>query len=196
LLGGQVSDFDGDQLSYQWLEGATVFFSGTIQAIYGGTAVYLPYYTINNLDVGTHTLTLQVSDGINPPVSSSVTVDIIDTIAPTLAPAPDKTILWPPNHKMVTVTIFANASDNSGLPVNLTASVASNEPQDGLGDGDTPQDWTTPVIHNGIITLQLRAERSGKGNGRIYIVTVVATDQSGNSSAATVNISVPHDKGK
>ncbi len=196
LLGGQVSDVDGDQLSYQWLEGATVLFSGTIQTTPGGTAVYLPYDAINTLAVGTHTLTLQVSDGVNPPVSSSVIVEIIDTIAPILSPAPDKTILWPANHKMVPITIYANASDNSGGPVSLSASIASNEPQDGLGDGDMPQDWTAPVINNGIITLQLRAERSGKGNGRLYTVTIVAKDQSGNSSTATVTISVPHDMGK
>jgi hypothetical protein len=30
-LGGYVSDFDGDLLSYQWMEGAAVLFSGTVQ---------------------------------------------------------------------------------------------------------------------------------------------------------------------
>jgi N-acetylneuraminic acid mutarotase len=196
VIGGQVSDFDGDHLSYQWLEGETVLFSGLIQAINGGTPVYLPYVTINNLDVGIHTLTLRVSDGINKPVSASIAVKIIDTVAPTLAPAPDKAILWPANHKMVTVTIFANASDNSGKPVSLKASVASNEPEEGLGDGDTYPDWTEPVISNGIITLKLRAERSGRGNGRTYTIMIEAMDDSGNTSTAKVNISVPHDKGK
>lgn len=196
LIGGQVSDFDGDLLSYEWLEGATVLFSGTIQAVAGGTPYDLTPVNINNLPLGTHTLTLQVSDSINQPVSKSITVVIIDTIAPTLAPAPDKTILWPANHKMVAITIYANASDNSGGPVTLSASVASNEPQDDLGDGDTPQDGTTPVINNGIITLQLRAEKSGKGSGRIYTITIVATDGTGNTSTAKVNISVPHDMGK
>ncbi len=119
-----------------------------------------------------------------------------DTIAPILAPVSDKSILWPANHKMVPVTILANASDNSGRPVTLSAWVASNEPQEGLGDGDTPQDWTTPVISNGIITLQLRAERSGEGSGRIYTVTIVAKDGAGNASTANVEILVPHDKGK
>ena len=57
-------------------------------------------------------------------------------------------------------------------------------------------DWTEPVIDqdNGIITLQLRAERSGTGEGRIYTITITATDESGNSSQAQVNIIVPHDK--
>ena len=64
---------------------------------------------------------------------------------------------------MVDIVIEANASDNSGLPVTLTASVTSNEPEDGLGDGDSAPDWAEPVIdqETGIITLQLCAERAG-----------------------------------
>ena len=121
-----------------------------------------------------------------------------DDIPPTLAPLPDKTILWPPNHKMVTVSILANASDDSGGPVTLAATVSSNEPENGLGDGDTAPDWTTPLIDqtDGIITLQLRAERSGRGNGRVYTVTITATDGSGNRSQANVDIIVPRDQRK
>jgi len=119
-----------------------------------------------------------------------------DDIPPTLAPHANKTILWPPNHKMVTVRIEANASDNSGDPVTLAARVSSSEPQNGLGDGDTAPDWTEPIIDqaDGIITLQLRAERSGRGNGRVYTVTITATDESGNTTQAGVDIIVPHDQ--
>jgi len=44
--------------------------------------------------------------------------------------------------------------------------------------------------------LQLRAERSGRGNGRVYTVTITATDESGNTGQADVDIIVPRDKGK
>jgi hypothetical protein len=84
----------------------------------------------------------------------------------------------------------------SGAPVFLTAIVSSNEPEDGLGDGDMSPDWTEPVIINGTITLQIRAERSGSGNGRIYTITIIAIEDSGNSSQAYVNIIVPHDQRK
>ncbi len=97
---------------------------------------------------------------------------------------------------MADILIRVNARDNSGGPVRLSASVASNEPQNGQGDGDTSPDWTAPVIDqiNGTISLKLRAERSGGGNGRIYTVTITGMDSSGNSSQARVEIQVPHDK--
>ncbi len=196
-LGGQVSDFDGDALTYDWLEGQTSLFTGLVQAIFGGDAVDLPQHTVYP-DLGAHTLTLRVTDGINNPVVADIAVEVIDTVAPTLAPVPDKGILWPPNHKMVDITIEANAGDNSGGPVTLTAAVTSNEPEDGLGDGDKYPDWSDLEIDSetGVISLQLRAERSGSGDGRVYTVTIMATDESGNSSSADVKIIVPHDMRK
>ena len=195
-LGGQVSDFDGDLLSYQWLEGGNVLYSGSIQTAAGGTPVTLQDFVTSSLSMGQHAITLQVSDGINEPQAKEIAVEIVDNTVPTLAPTADQSILWPPNHNLVEVIIQANASDNSGLPVALTASVASNEPTDGLGDGDMSPDWTEPIIdqENGIIALQLRAERSGSGDGRIYKVAITATDQSANSSTVNIEIIVPHDK--
>lgn len=59
-------------------------------------------------------------------------------------------------------------------------------------------DWTEPVIdkETGKINLQLRAERSGSGEGRVYSVMITTTDGFGNSSAAQLDIVVPHDKRK
>jgi hypothetical protein len=91
----------------------------------------------------------------------------------------------------VTATVF-----RSGLPITIKATVTSNEPQDGLVDGDVPGDWTQPVIdqESGIIKLSLRSERSRRGNGREYTIVVTATDSSGNASMAAIKILVPHDK--
>ncbi|MEI6153180.1 MAG: hypothetical protein WCQ90_03745 [Deltaproteobacteria bacterium] len=192
-IGGQISDIDGDQLSYKWLEGENVLFSGVVLSIRGGEPVNLPNSTVYNLALGKHTLTLRVSDGINQIVSADIDVEIIDDIAPTLAPVANKTILWPASHKMVDITISPNVSDNSGGQISLSAVVSCNELPNGQGDGNTQQDWTVPVIKDGLITLQLRAERSGKDSGRIYTVTITATDISKNTSVAKVDIVVPHD---
>ncbi len=94
---------------------------------------------------------------------------------------------------MVQVTVNASASDNcDGNPVCKISSVSSNEPENGLGDGDTSPDWE--II--GDLTVNLRAERSGKGSGRIYTIAVMCTDAVGNSSSGNVSVNVPHDRGK
>jgi hypothetical protein len=197
-LGGYVSDYDGDLLSYKWMEGINVLFSGAIQTINGGTQVELPNHSVSTFSLGIHTIILQVDDDDNEPVSVEITVEIVDTIPPTIAPASNKTLLWPPNHELKNIIIEANASDNSGLPVMLSATISSNEPINGLGDGDKFPDWTEPVIdqENGIISFQLRAERSGKGIGRLYIIDITATDALNNSTTENIEITVPHDKSK
>lgn len=66
-------------------------------------------------------------------------------------------------------------------------SATSNEPDDGLGDGDTAND----IAITGPLAVNLRAERSGTGNGRIYTMTVRCTDAIGLSSTGTTAVSVP-----
>jgi hypothetical protein len=97
---------------------------------------------------------------------------------------------------MVDIDIQAQVSDNSGGQVSLSATVSGNELEDGLSDGDMSPDWTVPVIDqsNGIISFHIRAERSDFGDGRIYTITIMATDGSGNTSSADVEIIVPQDK--
>jgi uncharacterized repeat protein (TIGR01451 family) len=97
--------------------------------------------------------------------------------------------LWPPNHKFANVSVAYQIEDNCG-PVTVVLSVASNEPVDGTGDGDTAPDWVVVSDH----AVQLRAERAGTGTGRIYTIKITATDSADQSSSATVAVTVPHDK--
>jgi predicted heme/steroid binding protein len=75
-------------------------------------------------------------------------------------------------------------------------SVTSNEPDNGLGDGDKPNDIQGAEFNTSDCAFQLRAERSGGGNGRVYTVTYRATDVSGNSATAQATVTVPHNAGK
>ncbi len=97
--------------------------------------------------------------------------------------------LWPANHHYVNVDASFLTS-NDGASVTLL-SVTSNEPDDGLGDGDTANDIV--IVDND--TIQLRAERSGTGNGRIYTITYQATNTCGATVTATATVTVPHDQG-
>ncbi len=194
-MGAGISDYDGDLLNYFWLENGAVLAKGSVQTKKGGDSVNLTT-TINNFTLGIHTVQLRVSDGTNPPVTHNIRVTIADTKPPQLSPVVDQPCLWPPNHRMVRVLIQTNVSDNSRLPVMLGAFVSSNERETGLGEGDIGRDWNVVAIDHvqGTVALELRAERSKRGNGRRYTVTITATDQSGNVGTANTEILVPQTK--
>lgn len=116
-----------------------------------------------------------------------------DVVAPSISSvSADPSVLWPPNHKMVPVSLSVAASDNCSAVTTQIIGVTSNEPVNGLGDGNTAPDWEI----TGPLTLMVRSERSGLGTGRVYTITVQSTDAAGNSSTAATTVSVPHDQGK
>jgi hypothetical protein len=109
--------------------------------------------------------------------------------------------LWPPNHKYNTfnVTDFvASASSTCDPTVDINdvviQKVSSDEPEDNLSgaDGATLLDI---VIAPDCKSLQLRAERDGNLNGRVYTITFKVTDAFGNSTTATAKVTVPLNHG-
>ena len=120
-------------------------------------------------------------------------LNVCDEIAPTfdeVSVTPDR--LWPVNHKYVKVTATVVVSDHfDPNPTVTLVSVTSNEPDDGLGDGDTPDD----IVIVDDFTFKLRAERAGGEEDRIYTITYLVTDACGNSTEASVTVTVPHDMG-
>lgn len=111
--------------------------------------------------------------------------------------------LWPPNHKYHKIALAVSITDPCGTP-SVASQAWSDEPDDGLGDGDTVGDVkaganvssnASPVVSFNYATdvLELRAERSGTGDGRTYTVKVSATNAAGTGSG-TANVSVPHNK--
>jgi hypothetical protein len=123
---------------------------------------------------------------------ATLTVTVEDTAAPSIATAiPSTASLWPANHKMVRITVAVSASDLAdAAPVCSVASVSSNEPGHGLGDGDAAPDWTI----TGALSLDLRAERAGNGSGRVYTIAIQCADQTGNTSTTTTQVTVAHDQ--
>jgi hypothetical protein len=101
------------------------------------------------------------------------------------------TVLWPPNHKMVNAMVNYKVTAGCGGTTTSSLSVASNEPVNEIGDGNTSPDWVVLGPYN----LELRAERAGTGTGRIYTITIFSKDTFGNTASQTVTVRVPHDKG-
>lgn len=97
-----------------------------------------------------------------------------------------KNVLWPPNHKLVDVTVDYTTTNTCGPPM-CTLSVVSNEPVNGTSDGDSAPDWQIVDEHH----VRLRAERAGNGSGRVYTITVTCSDGSGNSASKSVTVAVP-----
>jgi len=174
LDGQSSSDPDGDQMQFSW--------SGSFGIVHGPTPTI-------SLPLGTHVITLTVFDGKGGSASDTVTIRIIDTTPPvvgTVTATPN--VLLQANHQMVPTSLAISVSDNcDSSAVCRIVSVVSNEPIEGLGDGDTSPDWTI----TGNLTVDLRAERSGKGSGRVYTMTVECSDASGNSSTKSVTVTVP-----
>ena len=116
----------------------------------------------------------------------------LDTVPPTVGVTPSLTSLGPPNHKLVPIELSIAATDNLGIAQCGIAGVASNEPVNGNGDGNTDVNW----IIDGPSSLRLRSERSGGGSGRIYTITVECVDVAGNVGSATTEVTVAHSNSK
>jgi len=138
--------------------------------------------------VGTTTVTARATDASGNTATCSFTVTINDVEPPVihdLVVTPP--ILWPPNHQMKNVTVDYTSTDNCPGPINCQITVTSDEPENGVGDGDQAPDWDILNDHH----IKLRAERAGNGDGRIYTVKVSCTDQYGNTGTATKIVLVP-----
>ena len=111
-----------------------------------------------------------------------------DATTPTITglPVPGSCILWPPNHKLVTVATIGGSAGISGLlPGSFLVTGASNEP---------PGHFAPDIVITGGL-VQLRAERLGDGTGRIYTLMATVKNKAGTSASATATCTVPHDQG-
>jgi hypothetical protein len=135
-------------------------------------------------------VTIRASQGGNSNYNAAPdvtrTFQVIDTAPPVISSiTPSVTSLWPPNKKMIPVTIGVTASDLvDPHPACQVIGVTSNE--------GSSADWQI----TGPMSVDLRADRAGNGTGRTYVIAVRCADASGNASTATTTVTVPHDQGK
>ncbi len=166
--------------------------------------------------IGITTATLTVTDGQGGVDVDDVVITVVDTSPPEVACTTDLAALWPPNHQMVPVNVFIDATDACTAPENLillAVEVSSDEPDNGLGDGDTagdvfgedgftaPVDVTSSFAFNPATgsfegTILLRAERDGSGDGRAYNIEAFVVDTALNPASTSCVVVVPHDKRK
>ena len=183
LDGTASSDVDdpNSTLVYIWKEGSTVIATGP------NPTVVLP--------VGVHTITLTVTDPHGASSQDTVVITVVDDSLPVITLTNQSYSLWPPNHQYVNFNIgnfVASASDACDPTVDISdvviAKVTSDEKENGNGDGNTLNDIT---IAADCKSVQLRSERDGSSNGRVYTIFFSVRDTAGNTTTASTKVIVP-----
>ena len=130
--------------------------------------------------LGEHAVTLMATDGFGASTSVGAIVTVVDRTPPDITGvAVNPASIWPPNHKMVSVTVNYAVSDNCtpapGLVNRLNVS----------GNQGTAADWQIVDAHH----LLLRADK-----GNVYTITITSMDGNGNRASKSLVIVVPHDQ--
>lgn len=147
----------------------------------------------NGFPLGTTEVTWLATDANGNSNQGIQRVTVLDRTAPsfTLNRVTDR--LWPANHKMVLAATVSDVYDTVDPVPLVNIHVTSSEPDNGKGDGNTTQDWDVKQIGNDW-QIWLRAERSGKEDGRRYAINVTVSDSSGNQTTDNHTVMVPHDR--
>lgn len=151
------------------------------------------------LSIGNHTVTI-VTTGT---CGSAMQTAILNVSAgtPVINLHTTSATMWPPNHQYQTFNVSdfvssATAGCGGGDLTNsvVIQKVSSDEPEENPAgaDGNTLNDI---VIAADCKSVQLRRERDGNLNGRVYTITFKVTDSFGNTATATVKVSVPKNNG-
>ena len=91
------------------------------------------------------------------------------------------------------MTVVQSVSDDYPISINdvVIEQAPSYEPDDDVGDGETIADIT---IDADCQSVQLRAERAGTVDGRVYTVTIMLRDSGGAVTQADLEVSAPHSR--
>jgi hypothetical protein len=184
------SDAEDDSLRYHWrVECEDAWLDDETSAS--------PVLTLTGecLCVDSLMVDLQVSDGFDS-TSCDASVYIHDNRPPTIEVRDDPLRIWPPNHKYREVTVdmmLVAAHDACDNPIDLSRAVIvevrCDEPENDIGDGNTEPDIVVTCPNS----VDLRAERAGGGDGRVYTIVYRITGDNGVSTEVEAKAFVPHD---
>jgi len=165
--------------------------AGSDYAAASGTLTFAPGETTKTITIdvlgdtvveGTETFGVVLSTGAT---GTGTIVD--DDNRPPVCDAASATpgTLWSPNGKFVTVTI-GGCTDADHDP--LTYTITKVQQDEARGSSPDAQ-----RVAGRSDEVQLRAERLGTGNGRVYVVTFTVSDGKA-TVTGTVRVTVPHDQ--
>lgn len=117
----------------------------------------------------------------------------IDRTPPLVTASANPSTLWPPNNKLVAVTVVGHVSDNFAGDGPLVAYHVVDQ------DGQVQPSGVAAVdsFGNYSFVVYLPASRAGQDkSGRTFVIDVGAVDMAGNVSLTSTSVFVPHDMGK
>lgn len=132
----------------------------------------------------TYTLNVGCSDAAGNMTPAATAVFVVpDTTAPVIhSVSASPNAVWPPNGKMVAVTVSVDASDNlDAAPYCFVKAVTSNG-----GDADD-------ALVYGQFDASVRAEKNADGSTRVYTIKVTCQDAAGNKSWSSTTVVVAKD---
>ena len=113
------------------------------------------------------------------------------TAPPAVTVSADPTMLWPPNGKMVPVTVLGAIPDACSA---VNVSTAENSVIDEYGEIQPSRPVTLGAEGSYSFAILLQASRSGSDkNGRTYTITVSAKDDAGRLASGSTVVTVPQD---
>jgi hypothetical protein len=156
-------------------------------------AVTVPSNVPPNTVIG---LTATATDAANPADNNttvqSLLVAPVDRTPPTINVAADPSTLWPPNGRMIGVTVSGTITDTgSGVDQSSGTFTVSDE------DGNVQPSGAITINADGTYSfnVQLQSARSGTDrNGRQYTVNVYVKDKAGNVGMAWTVVTALHDQ--
>jgi hypothetical protein len=161
---------------------------------FGGNSPSITVPT-GSLSQGNHTVVVTTTGSCGS--ASQTAILTVNNSTPVITLSSSTATMWPPNHQYQTFNIAnfvsgASSSCDASVDINdvVIQKVSSDEPEENPGgaDGNTLNDI---VIAPDCKSVQLRSERDGNLNGRVYTITFKVTDSFGNTGTATVKVFVP-----
>jgi hypothetical protein len=129
-------------------------------------------------------------DGVASQEARAIVAEEADNTPPSPQVSASPASLWPPNHKLVPITVAVTVSDDTDPnPKVKLVSITCND------SCNPAQDIAGAALNTDDRAFQLAAWRTGSGSGRTYTITYSATDASGNSTTTKTTVVVPHDQG-
>jgi hypothetical protein len=177
LDAGGSSDPDSNIALYSWMRGTRT----------GPLVGFDPTSKVEQ-SLGSQQYVLRVIDALAQADEDTTEVTVADTLAPIVSCFVATPVLNKTNHTLVNVGLASDAVDQCEGRLPVTVNVFADEDDNGTGDGNSSPD----AVDIAVGTLQVRGERKGNGDGRVYLIIPEATDSSGNRGFGCCTVAVPH----